>query len=137
MLTQDLTWMVVATLCTLIVIMLTVAAPTTSSPNSNWFVTGGTTNTDTTIDAAKSTNLSMVNMENGQNMENAANPVEVELKCEQENVIVQLQRTVVKVVLVVHSREESVILSAAQVSHKILVHLGMGILSIALGFFLR
>ena len=55
-------------------------------------------------------------MVDGQAMDNAANHVVVELKSEQENVIVQLQHTVVMVVLVLREIPKHVTPRAAQVS---------------------
>ena len=57
----------------------------------------------------------MVNMENGQSMENAANLVVVALKREQEYVIVHLQPMVVKIVLVLRENQKHVIAMNAQV----------------------
>jgi len=58
----------------------------------------------------------MVFMVNGQIITNVANLVEVEIKNEQENAIVQLQPMVVKIVLAPQETQNHATLKDAQVS---------------------
>ena len=58
----------------------------------------------------------MVVLVNGQNLENAVNPVTVEPKYEQENAIVQLQPLVVKIVSDLHRALDYVTNKNVQVS---------------------